>query len=102
MADTKSDEGLGEILAAIIDLIAADKGNVQLLNPERSTLTIEAQRGFGDDFVDLFREVSAADNSACARALHTHERIVIEDVNEDASFAPFRQIAHDAGFRSFN
>lgn len=92
-------EGLGAILAAIIDLIAADKGSVQLLNPERITLKIEAQRGFGDDFVALFGEVSAADNSACARALGTHERIVIEDVNEEPSFAPFRQIAQDAGFR---
>ena len=39
-------EGLEEILAASIDLLGADKGNVQLLDGERRVLQIAVQRGF--------------------------------------------------------
>ena len=63
-------------------------------------LTIAAQRGFKQDFLDFFREVSAEDDAACGRALRSGERILIEDVESDAPFAPFRPIARSAGFRA--
>jgi PAS domain S-box-containing protein len=93
-------DGLTEMLAAVIDLVGADKGNVQLLDRERRILAIEAQRGFDNDFLDFFREVSAVDDSACGRALRTGERIVIEDVEEDAAYTPYREIARTAGYRA--
>jgi PAS domain S-box-containing protein len=63
-------EGLQEILGAVIGLLGADKGNVQLLsNGERRVLTIAAQQGFPQEFLDFFREVSADDDSACGRSL---------------------------------
>jgi signal transduction histidine kinase len=93
-------EGLEEMLSAIIELLRADKGNVQLLSAECGVLTIEAQRGFEKDFLDFFREVSADDDSACGRALRTGERIVIRDVDEDASYEPFREVARAAGYRA--
>ena len=93
-------EGLQEMLNAIIELLAADKGNVQLLNPERSVLTISAQRGFAKDFLDFFREVSADHDSGCGRALRTGERVVIEDVDQDAPYEPFREVARAAGYRA--
>jgi PAS domain S-box-containing protein len=94
------EDGLKEMIAATVELLRADKGNVQILHPERGVLTIEAQHGFEKDFLEFFREVSADDDTACGRALRTGERIVIEDVEQDAPFAPFREVARAAGYRA--
>ena len=40
-------QGLDEILTATIELLSADMGNIQLLDPQRKVLVIAAQRGFG-------------------------------------------------------
>ena len=92
--------GLEEILDAGIDLLKADFGNIQLLNPEKQVLEIVAQRGFGPDFLEHFREVSAADDSACGRTLRSKKRIITEDVNLDAKFAAHRAAAAAAGYRA--
>jgi signal transduction histidine kinase len=94
------EEGLDEMLAATIELLGADMGNVQILDASKAVLTIAAQRGFEQDFLDFFREVSAADDSACGRALRAGARVVIEDVETDPLFAPYRPIARAAGFRA--
>src|SRR5687768_9446036 len=73
-------EGLDDMLAATMEMLDADFGNIQLLNVNSGVLTMEAQRGFEADFLQFFREVSASDNSACGRALRSGERIVVEDV----------------------
>ena len=93
-------EGLGEMLRAVIELLGADKGNVQILNPERNVLTIACQQGFEQDFLDYFREVSAMDDSACGRALRKCEQVVIEDVEHDSGFTPHRQVVRAEGFRA--
>lgn len=93
-------EGLADMLAATIDLLGADKGTVQLWDTERKALLIAAQRGFEEDFLALFREVSAADDSACARALRIGKTVIIDDIERDAGFAPFRATARAAGFRA--
>jgi len=93
-------EGLDEILGAVIDLLGADKGNIQLLDAEGSKLSIVAQRGFEPDFLEFFGEVSATDDSECSRALRSGQRILIEDVETDDSDAPFRLLAGTAGYRS--
>ena len=92
--------GLEEMLDAGIALLRADFGNVQVLDPEKNTLEIVAQRGFGPDFLQHFREVSAAADSACGRSLSARKRIVIEDVNTDEGFAPHRAAAAAAGYRA--
>ena len=94
------DEGLDEMLAAVIALLGADKGNVQLLNDTGDTLRIVTQRGFGRDFLDFFREVSASDDSACGRALRSSQRIIVEDVEREEFFAPYRPAARAAGYRA--
>jgi PAS domain S-box-containing protein len=93
-------EGLDEILAAAIELLGGDKGNVQLIDAEDSTLSVVAQRGFEPEFLDFFREVSAAEGSAWGRALRSKQRIVIEDVETDSPFEPYRAVARIADFRS--
>ena len=93
-------EGLDEILAAVIELLDADKGNIQLVEERDKVLNIVAQRGFQPEFLEFFRAVSADDDSACGRALRTGQRIVIEDVEADPLFAPLRPVARTAGFRA--
>jgi PAS domain S-box-containing protein len=93
-------EGLGEMLAATIELLGADKGSVQLFDAGRKVLHIAAQRGFEHDFLEFFHEVSTEHDSACGRALRTGETIVIEDVEQDEGFTPFRPIVRAAGFRA--
>lgn len=93
-------DGLEKMLDAVMELLGADMGNVQLLDQGHRVLLIAAQSGFKQDFLDFFREVSTEDDSACGRALRTGERIVIEDVETDAPFAPFRPVARAAGYRA--
>ena len=99
-ASRSLDDGLEEILAAALELLGADQGNLQLLDPAGDVLRIVAQRGFERTFLDFFREVRVADESACGRALRFGQRVVIDDVESEASFAPYRTIARAAGFRS--
>ncbi|HWP41834.1 MAG TPA: PAS domain S-box protein [Blastocatellia bacterium] len=93
-------DGLDEMLAATMELLGADMGNVQILDQERGVLRIAAQRGFKQDFLDFFCEVSAEDDSACGRALRSGERIIIEDIEADDSYATMRPIARKAGYRA--
>lgn len=92
--------GLDETLAATIDLLGADMGNVQLWDVKRGLLTIAAQRGFDRDFLDFFREVSTENGSTCGRALRSGERIVFEDVEADSAYTSLRAVAAAAGYRA--
>jgi PAS domain S-box-containing protein len=95
------DAGLDEMLDAVIELLGADMGTVQLLNARSGTaLSIVAQRGFQRDFLDFFNEVTAEDDSACGRAMRSRERTVIEDVERDPRSVPFLAVARAAGYRS--
>lgn len=90
---------LEEILNATVELQEADLGNIQLYDPRSATLSIVAQRGFSQPFLDHFREVSASEPSACGRALQSRSRVIIEDVETDAEYAPHRAAAAEAGYR---
>src|SRR5262249_47699637 len=69
-------EGLVEMLRASIAMMGADKGTVQVMNT-RGVLTIAAQEGFDQSFLEFFKEVSAEDKCACGRALRDGHRIII-------------------------
>ena len=93
-------EGLDEMLSAAIELLGADMGNIQLLDASRGVLKIIVQHGFSQEFLDFFAEISAEEDSACGRALRLRERIVIEDVEADEGYAPYRMVAAAAGYRA--
>ncbi|HMY73790.1 MAG TPA: GAF domain-containing protein, partial [Blastocatellia bacterium] len=93
-------DGLDEMLAVTIELLGADKGNIQLLEAEREVLVIAAQRGFSQPFLDYFHEVSTQENSACGRALRSGRRIIIEDVETDEPYTLLRPVAREAGYRA--
>jgi PAS domain S-box-containing protein len=70
---------LHRILDAAIVIVGAQKGNIQLFDASSRSLRVIAQRGFGKPFLKFFENVTD-DASACATALQTGARIVVEDV----------------------
>jgi PAS domain S-box-containing protein len=91
---------LDEILAGAIELLGADMGIIRTLDPARGVLKIAAHRGFEQEFIDSFCEVSAVIDSPCARTLRSGKRMVIADVEEDNLFTPLRSRARSAGVRA--
>ena len=91
---------LDDVLENAIATCGADFGNIQLYKPQTKSLEMIVERGFRHDFLDHFRRVRADGGSACAQALQSGERIVVEDVELDAGFEPHRQIAAATGFRA--
>jgi PAS domain S-box-containing protein len=91
---------LDDVLENAIMTSGADFGNVQLYNPQIGALEIVAQRGFRQDFLDYFRMVRVDDGSACAQAMQSGDRIIIEDVELDPAYEPHRQVAAAAGYRA--
>jgi signal transduction histidine kinase len=98
-ATTKLSAILDEVLTATMDIQRADFGNVQLCDPESHVLKIAAQRGLNAEFLDYFANVEDP-TAACGRAMRSGSRVIIEDVQTDAQFAPHRHIALAAGFRA--
>jgi PAS domain S-box-containing protein len=96
----KLSTALDDVLANAIVTSGADFGNIQLYNPEIRALEILAQRGFRPDFLDHFRTVRVDEGSACAQAMQSGKRIIIEDVELDPVYVPHRQVAAAAGYRA--
>jgi signal transduction histidine kinase len=94
------EEALAEILSAAADILQADFGNIQLLDPISQTLTIVAHRGFDQAFLNTFAEVDAEDDSACGQALRRRQRVLIKDVETDLTYLPYRADAAAAGYRA--
>src|SRR5688500_15361018 len=92
-------EGLEEMLEATLELLGADMGYVRLLNG-KGLLTIVAQRGFGEDIVDTFREIGIDDDVTCRKALDLGQRTVIEDIETDPFYSALRGVARAAGYRA--
>ena len=99
LASTGVQSLLEEVLSAVIAIQHADFGNLRLYNPQNNKLEIVAQFGFNSDFLEYFKQGKEA-GSACGRALRQGQRVIIEDIEKDAAFAPHRSIAASAGFRA--
>jgi PAS domain S-box-containing protein len=93
-------QALEEILAGAIELLGADMGTIRILDTQRGVLKVEAHRGFKQKALDLIDRVPAAGDSLCGRALRAGERMVIEDVDTNDLFSPFRPLARAAGYRA--
>jgi PAS domain S-box-containing protein len=88
------------VLENAITMSEADLGNIQLYSPQLEALEIVAQRGFSQDFLDYFRNVRVNEGSACASAMRSGTRIIIEDVELDPGYEPHRHAAAQAGYRA--
>jgi PAS domain S-box-containing protein len=95
------DKCLHEILDAAIAIAGADKGNIQLLEPEAGVLRIAAQRGFDPPFLKYF-EFVRDDPTTCSAAMRSGERVVVEDVTASPIFVrqPSLNVLIDAGVRA--
>jgi diguanylate cyclase (GGDEF)-like protein/PAS domain S-box-containing protein len=91
---------LDEVLDASIAMLDAAMGCIELYHPQTGTLEIVTQRGFRQDFLVHFRASRAGDGSASARVIKTGQRVIIEDVEADADYAPHCRIAGSAGYRA--
>jgi PAS domain S-box-containing protein len=89
---------LDEILVATMEIAGAEMGSVRLLNARGDALEIVAQRGFGQDFLDRFRDVRLDDDSGFTLAMREGVRIVVEDVRTDPLFDAQRATVAAAGF----
>jgi PAS domain S-box-containing protein len=78
--DTTLDRGLHQILDAAIIVAGAQKGNIQLADSSSGLLQIAAQRGFKKPFLSFFAKVRDDEPTACAAALQTGKRVIIENV----------------------
>ena len=101
---TKGDdvEGcLGEVLNVAIEISGADKGNIQLLDPDSAALTLITQRGFDESFLEFFANVRNG-NSACGAAMESQQRVIVEDVAQSEIYAgkPALNVMLEAGVRS--
>jgi signal transduction histidine kinase/ActR/RegA family two-component response regulator len=85
-AGTDFQECLDAILCTAINLVGADKGNIQLFDAQSGALKIAAQRGFDRAFPDFFAEVAPGEAAACAVAMKSVSRVLIEDVTRSDIF----------------
>ena len=90
---------LEPVLEAAIKLQGADFGDIALYDPDQRTLRIVAHRGVGQEFLDHFGSTDAADDGACRTPATGEDRIIIEDVNEHAPYAPHLAVAAATGYR---
>jgi signal transduction histidine kinase len=100
MVSQDLNSALGKLLEATTTILNADMGLVQLYNPECQELEIIAQQGFGDASLEHFRAAGLSAGLASSRALEQKQRVIIEDVEADAAYAPHRPIAASAGYRA--
>jgi hypothetical protein len=91
---------LGSLLDSALRMSGTHMGNVQIFDPRTQALYIVVHRGLAKRTLDDFCAVRVQDETACARALRYRHRIVIEDVDADPQFEPYRSIAAAAGFRA--
>ena len=92
---------LDEIVEAAIAVSSADFGNIQLLDPVSSDLTIVSHRGHPQWWLDFWQNVSKG-QGGCSTALDQGERVIVEDVEQSPVFAgtPGLEIQLKAGVRA--
>jgi GAF domain-containing protein len=88
------------LLRAAVKRMQAPLGNVQIIDWNNGYLEIIAQTGFQEEFLSRFKRVTILDPSACGRVLLQRAQVLIEDVMADSEYAPFRDVAARAGYRS--
>ncbi len=92
--------GLEEVLHATLEMLCAERGSVQLHDPENNQLKIVASVGMSDEFLSFYRAVSTENHSACGRAFSNKERAVVVDVEKDEAYRPYLSVARKEGFRA--
>ena len=99
MPDLQS--SLQAVLDTAVEAQDADFGLVWLHDRDSGALVVEASRNFDAPALRYFNRVMPGPGGGAAgNAFARHCRWIVEDVDGDPSFEPFRQGAHAAGFRA--
>lgn len=77
---------LNRVVTAALELLKADKGTLQLYDPQDKALRMNAQDGFNDEFLSRFQSVPI-DLLSCGAAFRRQQRVIIEDVAADPDFS---------------
>lgn len=90
---------LDKIVDTAVAIADADKGNIQLFDPASGSLTIVAQKGFPEDFLNFFGTVRDI-ASTSGVAMHEKRQIIVDDVlTSDIVGQPAQKASLDAGVR---
>ncbi|MBV8687575.1 MAG: PAS domain-containing protein [Alphaproteobacteria bacterium] len=93
---------LEPLLEAAISMQRADFGDIALYDSDQRTLRIVAHRGVGQEFLDRFGCIDGTDPSACRDAARGGQRVIVEDVEAYAPYAPHRSVAAKTGYRGLS
>ncbi|HLL75894.1 MAG TPA: ATP-binding protein [Pyrinomonadaceae bacterium] len=90
---------LREVLRSALAVQGTDMGLLSLYEPDADGLSVEAHSGFGEEFL---KEIALVPRGAgaCGTCYEQRRRVVVEDVETDPLFAPYREAARAAGFRA--
>jgi PAS domain S-box-containing protein len=92
---------LRELLEASVSLQGAQMGFVELVDREKDALYLAASLGHRPEAAEHVGCVPIAEGQgASGTAAARRERVIVEDVETDPLFIPFREFARWAGFRS--
>ena len=92
---------LDPVVEAALAVDDARVSSITLYDRVDELLRLILHRGQNGEFARHFGMLRTSDTStAAARALNERRRVMIEDVEEDAAYAPHREVARRLGFRS--
>jgi len=99
-----TEHDLGKILCEIvdvaIDLTGADFGNIQLIDPVSSELTMVVQRGFPQWWLAFWNSVPSG-TGTCGVSVERRERVIVEDVDQSPIFSgPTLEVQRKVGVRA--
>jgi GAF domain-containing protein len=84
LAQLRVDEAARVAVESLLDdaiaIMGAAAGNIQALDPADDHLRLIASRGFSQPFLDFFDIVQDDENSTCAQAMRSGQRIWVENV----------------------
>ena len=92
---------LQAILDTAVSVQGAQMGIVWLQDAESGDLVAAASHGFEGEKLMLFKRVPAGpEGGSAGNAFYQRRRWIVGDTETDASFAPYRDAAREAGFRA--
>ena len=90
---------LREVLAGVVTLQGANAGVLMLFDREGQDLYTVASLGLSDQYLDQVGRVPVG-AGACGAAIERRGSVVVNDVEADPLFAPYRDAARTGGYRA--
>ncbi len=92
---------LDEILGVATTVEGSDMGLLSLSDPALDGLRVGASVGFDEGYLKGI-EFVASGSGACGMCFQEHRRIIIEDIDTDPAFEPYRDSARAAGIKAIH